>query len=161
MVLDLSFEEKVYADYFEKVTSYVRSHVGNVHDREDVVSEVFLKVYASLERYDADRASLSTWIYTITKNTVIDYYRAHRITQSLEENTSVEEAETLDDDLAALTAALTALDARERDLIILHYFSGYTLKVIAEMMRISYIYAKVLHRKAMNELKKQMEETRG
>lgn len=35
-------------------------------------------MYQKLERYDDSRASLSTWIYTITRNTVIDYYKKRK-----------------------------------------------------------------------------------
>ncbi len=150
MTARIDFLESIYAEYFPKVTGYVRSHVENPHDREDVVSDVFLKVYARLDRYDGSRASLSTWIYTITKNTVIDYYKSKKHTEPLTE-LPAEEYE-LDRDIEALTVALARLDGRERDLILLHYYSGYTLKCIAEMMDISYIYAKVIHKKALGEL---------
>ena len=73
MVASLDRKEKIYAEYFEKVTGYIRSHIENIQDREAIASEVFLKVYAKLDSYDERKASLSTWIYTITKNTVIDY----------------------------------------------------------------------------------------
>ena len=52
-----------------------RSQTG---DAEDLVSDVFLKAYEKYPTFDADRASVSTWLYTITRNTVIDYFRTHR-----------------------------------------------------------------------------------
>ncbi len=151
MVAPISLQEKIYAEFSGKVKGYVSSHVENTHDREDVISEVFLKVYSSLDRFDKAKASVSTWIYTITKNTVIDYYRSKRAFETLSENTT-DEDDSLDLDIDALADALSKLGERERDLIILHYYSGYTLKSIAEMMNISYIYAKVIHKKALGEL---------
>ncbi len=142
---------KIYAEYSVKVTSYVRSHVENANDREDIVSDIFLKVYAGLDRFDEAKASLSTWIYTISKNTVIDYYKKRKAVSPL-----TEVAAEADHDLDDLAEALSKLGERERDLIILHYYSGYTLKSIAEMMNISYIYAKVLHKKALGELERLM-----
>ena len=58
-----------------------------------------------------------------------------------------------DDALDALADALLALKEKERDLIILHYYSGHTLKTVAEMMGMSYINAKVIHKKALNALR--------
>ncbi len=146
-----NLKEKIYAEYSEKVKKYVRSHIADRCDREDVVSEVFLKVYSNLDRYDEGRASLSTWIYTITKNTVIDYYRSRKNYEMLTEIAVTEKME-LDSDLEALTKALERLGERERELIILHYYNGYTLKVVADMMRISYVYAKIIHKKALDEI---------
>ena len=68
----------IYAQYRDKVFGFVRSKVFRSEDVEDLVQEVFLKVYANLDRYDEVKASLSTWIYTITRNTVYDYLKAKR-----------------------------------------------------------------------------------
>ena len=61
--------------------------------------------------------------------------------------------ELTDDALDSLADALLALKERERDLIVLHYYTGYTLKEVAEMMGMSYINAKVIHKKALENLR--------
>lgn len=48
--------------------------LGHAEDAEDVTQEVFLRVYRALPRYDADRASLRTWLTRIVVNTC----RTHR-----------------------------------------------------------------------------------
>ena len=70
--------EALYTAYSEKVRGYVFGKVANRHDAEDLVSDVFLKAYEKYPTFDAGRASVSTWLYTITRNTVIDYFRTHR-----------------------------------------------------------------------------------
>lgn len=55
---------------------------------------------------------------------------------------------------AMLADALGTLDIRLRDIIILHYYGGKTLKEIATAMNMSYPNMKVLHKKALNQLKK-------
>ena len=57
---------------------FVRSKIVNQTEAEDIVQTVFLKVYSNLDKYDETKASLSTWIYTITRNTVYDYLKAKR-----------------------------------------------------------------------------------
>lgn len=150
-------KDKIYFDYKEKVTAYVKNRVADACAAEDIVSEVFLKVYQRLESYDGSRASLSTWIYTITRNTVIDYYKKRK-TQPLpfdeiaavEDHAEISAGEEL---LESLATALEKLNELERDLIILYYYQGYTLKRIAEMMGMSYINAKVIHAKALSFLR--------
>lgn len=151
MTAEACFKEKIYTEYYEKVAHYVRSHVGDPNDREDVTQTVFLKVYGKLDSFDERKASISTWIYTIAKNTVIDYYRARKEQAPLPEALAEEipEEDSLDD----LSDALAELGERERDIVILHYYSGYTLKSVAEMMHISYVYAKVLHKTALGKLR--------
>lgn len=153
MATALNLKEKIYTEYFKKVTGYIRSHVENVQEREDIASDVFLKIYANLDNYDENKASLSTWIYTITKNTVIDYYRSRKNHEVLTESILTEDSRDIDIELNNLSDALAKLDEKERDLIILHYYSGYTLKCVANMMNISYIYAKIIHKKALSELR--------
>ena len=148
--------EEVYADYYEKIRRYIFGKLQSKDDSEELVSEVFLKLCSKADSFDSTKASVSTWVYTITRNTVIDYYRTRKMHELLTDDISAEEENDLDDNLELLAEALEQLDERERDLIILHYYSGYTLKSIAEMVNVSYSYAKVIHNKALQELRKFM-----
>ena len=154
-------QDKVYLDYKDKVTAYVRGKLANEHDVEDTVSTVFLKVYQRIDRFDPSKASLSTWIYTITRNTVIDYFKKRKIHIEFSDEIGID---MLPDDslvneelLDCLADALELLSERERDLIILHYYKGFTLKRIAEMMGMSYINAKIVHAKALAFMRNNMD----
>ena len=146
--------EEIYAEYHQKVSAYVRGKVQDLHQAEDLVSAVFLKVVQGLDGYDPAKASVSTWVYTITRNTVTDYFRTLRAVVPLEDymrdqSDDVPNEEALD----ILADALLRLKENERDLIVLHYYKGYTLKAAAEMMGMSYINAKVVHKKALTRLR--------
>ena len=150
---------QVYEEFKEKVEAYLRGKLNNADLAEELCSEVFLKVYERIDEFDRERASLSTWIYTITRNTLTDYYRTRRVHEELPE-LLVSEDNSIEDDLCSaesleiLADALEKLDERERDIVLLHYYSELTLKEIADKMEISYAYAKVLHNKALSALKK-------
>lgn len=152
--------ETLYAEYAEKVNRYVSGKVMNSHDAEDIVSDVFLKVYQSFDTFDGEKSSVSTWIYTITRNTVTDYYRRQRPTVELPEDYSVDTY--IDDDLlqkemlSELVNALKAFDERLRYIIISKYYRAQSLKTIAESLGISYAYAKILHSTALSELRKRL-----
>ncbi len=147
--------QQVYEEYHPKVHAYVRGKIQDPHEAEDLVSAVFLKVVQKLDSYDPAKASLSTWIYTITRNTVTDYFRTHRTMVAFEDWMVDEPAPfpLADDALDGLADALLTLKEKERDLVILHYYQGYTLKAVAEKMRMSYINAKVIHKKALTSLR--------
>ena len=146
--------EQIYLQYHDKVRAYVRGKIQDSHDVEDLVSAVFMKIVQKLDSYDPAKASVSTWVYTITRNTVMDHFRTRRTLVALEDY-MVDEApvKLTDDVLDSLANALLALKERERDLIVLHYYTGYTLKEVAEMMGMSYINAKVIHKKALESLR--------
>lgn len=149
--------ERVYLDYRDKVRRYISGKVRNIHDIEDLTSDVFVKVYEKLEKFDGEKASVSTWVYTITRNTVIDFYRTNKTCEELPEtlvsDDGVDENVIKEESLSELCDALESLDECSRDLIIFHYYKGLTLKEIAEKMSISYSYAKLLHNNALAKLK--------
>ena len=153
-------QDSLYLDYKDKVTAYVRSRIENKYDVEDIVSTVFLKIYQKIDSFDESKASLSTWIYTITRNTVIDYFREIKthieFLDEIEADTLSADSLVDDELLEDLAYALETLSERERDLIILHYYNGYTLKRISEMMDMSYINAKLIHTKALSMLRLNM-----
>lgn len=149
--------EKIYRDYHSKVFGYIRSKVNSVQDAEDIAADVFLKVYEKLESFDESKASLSTWIYTITRNTLTDYYRTRKVFDEIQE-LSEDDASTEDDvckaeTLELLTKALEALDERERDIVVFRYYFNKQLKDIASQMGISYAYVRVLHNRALQNLR--------
>lgn len=154
--------EALYAEYAGKVRGYVFGKLSNKADTEDVVSDVFLKVYEKYPTFDADRASVSTWVYTITRNTVIDYFRAHRtcaeLPEDLPDEGGVDDGLLRQESLRMLGEALGKLDDRSRALIVLRYYKRMPLKDTAARMGVSYAYVKVLHKEALRLLRKHMGE---
>lgn len=158
MTVTEEFKTNIYKDYYKKVFGFIFGKTSNHTLAEDLTSEVFLKVYEKLDSFDDTKASLSTWIYTITRNKLTDYFRSRRVMEEIPE--TLDDGSSLEDDvcdkeeLETLADALEKLDERERDIIILHYYSGKTLKEIADALDISYSYIKILHNKALSTMKK-------
>ena len=151
-------KEKIYRDYHGKVCGYIRSKINSAQDAEDITSDVFVKVYEKLDTFDETKASLSTWIYTITRNTLTDYFRTRKVFEEIPE--TIKDEASVEDDicnaemLETLADALESLEERERDIIILRFYCGKTLRDISAQMGISYAYVKVLQNKAFVKLKK-------
>lgn len=154
--------ERVYLDYRGRVAAYIGGRIADKHTAEDLASAVFEKVYAKLDSFDPGRASLSTWIFTITRNTVISHYRAARPAQELDEamedcGPGVEERLIEADSLERLALALGRLAQKERDLVVLHYYERLSLGEAAQRLGISYSGAKLIHRRALEKLRLIME----
>lgn len=158
--MDLSNEKKteIYEQYSKKVLNYIWGKVGDQYLAEDLCADVFLKVYEKIDTFDESKASISTWIYTIAHNVVIDQYRRNRPTEEVPEdmasNEDILEGMCNNETLEALAAALEKLDDRERHLIIARYYNNESLKDIAVELDVSYSYIKILHNNALKKMKK-------
>lgn len=149
-------KSQLYEDFHMKVLRYVQSKVNDYYLAEDICSDVFVKVYEKLDSFDESKASISTWIFTITKNTLIDYYRSRKITVEIPDNLVYEdEGNDVDEEsLDKLADAMKNLDERSKKIIVMHYYDDLKLKEIAEELGISYTYTKILYKKALISMKK-------
>ena len=145
--------EELYLRYRDKILSYIRARVENEQDAEDLCSTVFMKAWANLPDYDGQRSSVSTWLFSIARNVVIDFYRARRPTAELDETVPAPERDV---ELEALAEALEALSERERDVIVLHYYHGLTLKEVAVHMRLAYSTVKLCHNRTLERLQQML-----
>lgn len=84
----------LYRRYKPKVYNYVISKGVPESNRDDVIQEVFFELFKTLiEDTFKQACSLPTWIYTITKNTVCDYWRKEKPQSNLESLSQCEETE--------------------------------------------------------------------
>ena len=154
--------EQIYTDYYKKVMGYISARIRSRADAEDLCSEVFEKVQRKLSDFDPSKASVGTWVFTITRNTVIDHFRRTRPSGELDENMAgdfeVDASILHTESLSSLAAALKQLPTELRDIIVLRYYDGKPLTEIAEMMRLSYGAVKLRHQSALVKLKHLMEE---
>ena len=149
--------ERLYQAYYGKVMGYIYSRIRNRADAEDICSDVFEKVQRKLPDFDPEKASVSTWIFTITRNTVIDHYRRSKPTEELDENMSdsaeLDESLLNSETLSELAGALRALPEELRDIIVLRYYDGKPLTEVAEIMGLSYGAVKLRHQSALAKLR--------
>jgi len=154
-------KDALYQDYHEKVLHMIYSKVCDRTLAEDLTEDVFVKVYSKLDSFDDTKASVSTWIYRIAQNTVIDYYRVRKINSEVPEDLTQEgeiDDELLNDEMMeSLANALEQLPERDRNLIILHYYKNMTLKDAAAAVGMSYSNAKLVHNKSIVMLKRYMD----
>ena len=147
---------RIYMEYQPKIFKYLYFKTSNRDLAEDLCSDVFMKLVSKADTFDPEKAAVSTWIYTIARNTLYDYFRTRHVSEELDEqlrdDSNVEESVCSEETLNELAGALKKLDQRLRDIVVMMYYGRYTLKEIAERMGISYSYAKILHKKALEQL---------
>lgn len=162
----MSFEisaEQLFKEYKNKVFGYIFNRIHNYADAEDLTSDVFAKVVSHIDSFNPEKASASTWIYVITKNTLIEYFRKQRMTEDIEELQIPVDDEPVDklvmeERQEILAKALSELPEKMRDIIVARYYHGFRFSKIGEMMDLSETNARVTHMRALAKLKEILEE---
>ena len=152
--------EELYRAYRDKLFYYINGKVSSPDDAEDILSEVFIKVTRFYDSYDDSKSSVQTWLYSIARNAVVDFYRRSKefgeLSEEIPLDSKIEEEYLEEEMLDELASALESMDTELRDIIILRYYNNKSLTEISEMMDISYGRIKLLHQKALAELKKKL-----
>lgn len=127
---------------------------------EDVLQEVFVKIWQNIKSYDATKGRLYTWMLNIARNQAIDRTRSREFTNQnktteLAENVYSERGtvEIKMDDIG-LRKTLDNLPEENRKLIELAYFQGYTQEEIAKLLEIPLGTVKTRIRATVIQLRK-------
>lgn len=134
---------------------YIARQVREAALAEDLTSGVFLRALRWLEQ-DRSQESVKGWLYATARSLIADYWREHaQLPQvSLE---AAEDMPMLPDASEAQMQSLQAriqrlldgLPARERDILTLRYFQGYSAAEIGEVLGISANHVRVLQFRAL------------
>ena len=137
---------ELYEEYLPKVYRYINYRINDTQITEDLTSTVFEKALTNFGKYSKDKASFSTWIFSISRNVVIDYYRAQgrRKTVSLDEATDIvskdpspEEELMKKEEREKLQVYLIELPQDEQEIIRLKFAAELNNRQIAKMLGLS------------------------
>lgn len=154
-LVSLSLREQVFFGelvlrYEQKLTRYIRRlGVRNEDDQQDVLQEIFLKVYKNLNGFDP-KLKFSSWIYRIAHNEAISWYRKQRVRPeghlvfesdelfSFLKSTEDDAETRFDKNINAqvLANALQKLDEKYREVLILRYFEHKEYEEISDILQL-------------------------
>lgn len=116
---------------------YIQRTGGNRDDADDLIQDTFLKVYMNLEHYNP-AYTFGQWIYTIARNTFIDYLRKRQENVPLEglqrgqsSFPTPEESIISSQQRAQIDAYMERLRPQYKRLIELRFFKDYSYEEIA------------------------------
>jgi len=153
--------DQFYNKNIDKIYRFVFFHTGMKRElAEDLVSEIFIKVLKNFDNYDENISKIS-WLMTITKNHLANYWRDSKICLSLPEN-NFEISKNLlflannKDNYSdkELYLMLDKLNDDEKNIVTLHYIFGYNYKEIAEFNKSTEGAIKIMSHRAIKKLKK-------
>ena len=150
--------DHVWGEFTAQLRRFVAGRVKNEADVEDILQEVFIKIHRGLDRLE-DHTRLHAWVYQITRNAIIDYYRKgeqnvevpSELPDVIAEQAGSEGAEA---EVAAwLRPMAEDLPEKYREALLLTDIEGLTQRELAERLDISLSGAKSRVQRAREKLR--------
>jgi RNA polymerase sigma-70 factor (ECF subfamily) len=150
----------IWEEFRGSLRRFISSRVRNDDDAEDILQDVFLKIHKSVQTLE-DEGKLRSWIYQITRNAIIDYYRKTGSPEQLREldgpDAFIPDTES-DADVESEVASwlepfVAELSDNYREALTLTEFEGLTQVQLAERLGISVSGAKSRVQRARGQLK--------
>jgi RNA polymerase sigma-70 factor (ECF subfamily) len=154
---------KAFEMYYDKVYSFFFYHVHDHELAQDLAGEVFCRVASSWSRYDPQKATISTWVFTLAKNLLRDSWRKRKLPQvelvDMPASLDIEEDVEKMDQRRMLCKALRTLTDRERELIGLRYVAELSISEIAPLTGLTPNHISVTLFRSMKKLQKELQKT--
>jgi RNA polymerase sigma-70 factor (ECF subfamily) len=134
----------IHNEFHSVLGNYIAKRVNNKDDVKDLLQEVFIKISGNMPSVN-EKDNIKSWLFTVTKNTIIDYYRKNsrkNIFTSVENvsSDSIDEKEfdrtkELENCIARF---IQQLPEEYRDIIIDSEIKGIKQKDLAEKYNLAY-----------------------
>ena len=127
----------LYRTYGGELYGFSLKCLGDRGQAEELVQEVFTRVWRHADSFDPERASFRTWLYGIARNAIVDVKRRQSVRPALALHEPDEQPQVDASFEHALlswqvSAALERLTPDHRQVIRLAHFQGLTLREISE-----------------------------
>jgi RNA polymerase sigma-70 factor (ECF subfamily) len=146
----------IWIDLNEELYKFILGKVKDEQTSKDIHQEVFLKIQAKIHQLK-HTSKLTSWVYQITRNTIIDYFRKVNNKNISIANLEIPETEANNFDYSNLTGCINqkidSLSSLHKEAIILTAFKNYSQKELAEHLKISYSGTKSRVQRAKEILK--------
>ncbi|MDP2873710.1 MAG: sigma-70 family RNA polymerase sigma factor [bacterium] len=137
---------KIYEHYHPHLLRYFKNKVSHEEIAEDLTATVFTKAFESRSNYRWEGVPLSAWLYRIAHNLLVDHYRLAKRSQTVDiaDAPPISDTKPTPEDEfqqwereQSLKELVQRLPQREKNIILLKFFEGYTNRAIAKMTGLS------------------------
>ena len=152
---------ELYRLYVDNVYKFIYYRTGNQEEAEDLTTETFIKMMKSIPKFSF-QSKFKTWLLGIAKHTILDYFRKHYKTKTLniedflnsnlgDVNEEIEDPAKHD---AEIQKILKSLPENYRSVLELRFLKGYTIKETAAELDKTVSNVKVLQYRAIQKAQK-------
>jgi RNA polymerase sigma-70 factor, ECF subfamily len=151
----------LYDMYSKSLFAVINTLVKNREESEDVLQEVFVKIWKNIDSYHESKGRFYTWILNIARNTSIDKLRSKNFNNSQKNLPSDNFVHLLDDsnklshkiDAIGIQEFVNKLKPKCIQIIDLLFFKGYTQQEASEELAIPLGTVKTQNRNCINDLR--------
>ena len=157
---------EIVRNYSERLYWHVRRFVCSHEDADDLVQEIFIKIWGALPTFRGD-AQLFTWLYRIATNETLNFLRKQKVRASLRFQSLDDELERkIDEDpyfngteaQRLLSKAILKLPDKQRVVFSLRYYEDMKDEDIAEITGTSVGALKASYHIAYEKLKAEFQD---
>jgi len=150
-------------DYFSTALyGIINKILDNEEQAQDLLQEVFLKIWNNSSSYNPDKSRLFTWMLNISRNTAIDYIRSAQGKKEKKNQPADSYVNILSNDkngnelydTIGLKKVVSTLKEEHKQIIDLIYFEGYTQDEVSKKLNMPLGTVKTRSRSAIQTLRK-------
>lgn len=170
---DELFLKSTIGTYTNVFYNFIRRFGFNNEDTEDILQNIFIKVWKYKDNFDEEKSSLKTWLFTIARNTIYDALRKKKNTKTIisidkqEHTLDNRDIEDISQDIInilerthtknLLLQAIDSLNTEEKTILLLHTEEGMTFNEISLIFDIPTNTIKSKYRRSLMKLKTYLE----
>ncbi len=151
----------LYSNYAPALYGVIYKILEDEQTSQDVLQDVFVKIWNNIAQYNSDKGRLYTWLLNIARNSAIDKTRSkgeimkskiqtgENVVHNLEQTSKTE----VSTDTIGLRKMVNQLKPEYASIIDLAYFNGYTIEEISKTLNIPSGTVKTRMRSAMGQLR--------
>ncbi|MFC3157647.1 RNA polymerase sigma factor [Chryseobacterium arachidis] len=151
----------LYDNYSGALYGVILRIVQSKEYTEEIIQDVFVKIWNSIHQYDPAKGRFYTWMINIARNTAIDYLKSKGFQNELKNqplpdfvyNSAELSTTNNSSDFIGFNKVLENLETDKQELIDLAYYQGYTQNEISEKLKIPLGTVKTKMRNALMKLK--------
>jgi RNA polymerase sigma factor (sigma-70 family) len=158
--------EYLYHQYSTALLGIIMKSIENEDTANDLLQDVFVKIWKNIESYQPERGRLYTWMLNIARNSAIDFLRSKQAKKENKNQTIedvvyfVDRENSVDQqtDTIGIKTLLDGLSEDQRIALEYVYFKGYTQDDASKELNLPLGTVKTRIRAAIMELRKQFKE---
>lgn len=158
--------EELYLLYSESIFGVIHAIIGNKELSEEILQDVFIKVWENSEKYSPEKGRFFTWLLNIARNASIDMMRSKDFKEARQNYSTHFYVDIIEDktnfsskvDAIGIKKYIKSLKPVCIKILDLLYFKGYTQKETAENLKLPLGTIKTKNRNCLNSLRQKLNE---